>query len=383
MKRISILGSTGSIGTSAIEIIALHPDRFEIAGLAEGHDVNLLAKQIERFSPKLVSVRDESSAKELRSLLKGKMPEIVWGIEGAAEVASMPDVDTVVSAIVGAAGLKPTIEAIRRGKDIALANKETMVIAGALVTELAKKHDAAILPVDSEHSAIFQSLTGHRRGDVSRIILTASGGPFLKYSAADLERVTISDALKHPRWSMGAKITIDSATMMNKGLEVIEARWLFDIGHDRIDVLIHPQSIVHSMVEYRDGCVMAQMGMPDMRAPIAYALSYPQRVETNIAGLKLEKIGELTFEAPDMAKFPCLKLAYDALKAGRSVPVVLNAANEIAVAAFLAGKIPFVSIAKVVERTIQAHDAGPCSTLEEILGVDGWARETARTFIEK
>ncbi len=383
MKRISILGSTGSIGKSALDVIALHPDRFEVVGLAEGHDVELLARQIEKFLPKLVSVRDEASAKKLGTLLKEKTPEIVWGIDGACKVASMSEADTVVSAIVGAAGLSPTIEAIKTKKTIALANKETMVIAGELVTRLAKEHRVAILPVDSEHSAIYQSLIGHRPEDVLRIILTASGGPFLKLSKKELERVTIEDALHHPRWSMGAKITIDSATMMNKGLEVIEARWLFDMTAERIDIVIHPQSIVHSMVEYKDGCVVAELGQPDMRAPIAYAISYPERVETNVERLDLKKIGQLTFEAPDREKFPCLDLAYDALKAGGSSPVVLNAANEVAVAAFLGGKVPFISISRIVEKALQAHKPKRCDTLEEILEIDREARSVTSKIIEK
>lgn len=381
MKRISILGSTGSIGTSALDVIARHPDRFTVTGLAEGHDVDLLAKQIAQFRPRLVSVRDEASAKRLKDILKDNAPEIVWGIEGASKVASMKDADTVLSAIVGAAGLVPTIEAIKAKKTIALANKETMVIAGELVTALARENGVRILPVDSEHSAVFQSLEGHRTEDVSRIVLTASGGPFLRSSAAELEKVTVEDALMHPRWSMGAKITVDSATMMNKGLEVIEARWLFDMPPSRIDVLIHPQSIVHSMVEYRDGCVIAQLGMPDMRAPIAYALSYPERVTTAVERLDLKKIGQLTFEEPDKRKFPCLELAYAALKAGRSAPVVLNAANEIAVASFLDGRIGFVSIAGVVERTIEKYDTKHCDNIEMILEIDKQARETALAVI--
>ena len=383
MKRISILGSTGSIGTSALDVIALHPDRFEVVGLAEGHDVALLARQIEQFNPRMVSVKDETSARILPELVKGKIPEIVWGVEGACRVASMKDADTVVSAIVGAAGLKPTIEAIKAGKNIALANKETLVVAGELVTRLVKKHNVTILPIDSEHSAIHQSLSGHRKEDVSRLILTASGGPFLKIPLKDLERVTIADALRHPRWSMGAKITIDSATMMNKGLEVIEAHWLFGMPQEKIDVMIHPQSIIHSLVEYKDGCVIAQLGVPDMRAPIAYALSYPERIETNVEKLDLKKVGQLTFEAPDFEKFRCLKLAYDVLKAGGSGPVVLNASNEIAVTAFLAGKIPFVSIANVVEKTIGKYDMRRCETLEEIEDVDLWARNYSTELIQK
>jgi len=379
MKSISILGSTGSIGKSTLDVIAANPDRFEVVGLAEGHDVALLAKQIVKFRPSLVSVRDEASAEILKAKLRGKAaPEIVWGLDGACQIASMPEADTIVSAIVGAAGLKPTVEAIKSKKTVALANKETMVIAGELVNALARKHGSTILPVDSEHSAIHQSLAGHRIEDVSRLILTASGGPFLKIPVRELARVTVADALKHPRWSMGAKITIDSATMMNKGLEVIEAHWLFGITQEKIDVLIHPESIIHSMVEYRDGCVVAEMSVPDMRAPIAYALSYPNRVESGIERLNLLKVGHLTFEAPDRKKFPCLDLAYEALRIGGSGPVILNAANEIAVGAFLEGKIPFTAIPKTVDKTLQKIDVISCKTLEDVLDVDRQAREIAR-----
>ena len=383
MKRISILGSTGSIGKSALDVIAHNQERFEVVGLAEGHDISLLSEQIEKFRPKLVSVRDETSAKTLREFIKGKIPEIVWGIEGACQVASMTEADIIVSAIVGAAGLKPTVKAIEAHKTIALANKETMVIAGELVSSLSRDCGATILPVDSEHSAIHQSLSGHRREDVARLILTASGGPFLKVPLKDLEHVTVADALRHPRWLMGAKITIDSATMMNKGLEVIEAKWLFQMLPENIDVVIHPQSIIHSMVEYRDGCVIAQMGVPDMRAPIAYALSYPERVKTGVEKLDFMKIGHLTFEAPDHAKFPCLTLAYEAIKAGGSYPVVLNASNEVAVAAFLEGKIPFTSIARIVEKSVEQHGVRQCRTIEDILDVDREARSLTLEIIKK
>jgi 1-deoxy-D-xylulose-5-phosphate reductoisomerase len=377
MKRISILGSTGSIGKSSLDVIAQNPDRFEVVGLAEGHDIACLAGQIKRFKPRLVS-----SAKKLRDLFTGNLPEVVWGIEGACLVAGQSEADTVVSAIVGAAGLKPTIEAIKKGKNIALANKETMVIAGELVKTLARASGSKILPVDSEHSAVHQSLAGHRLLDVTRIILTASGGPFWRFPLEDLKRVTVADALKHPRWSMGAKITIDSATLMNKGLEVIEARWLFDMSPDKIDVVIHPQSIVHSMVEYRDGCVIAQMGVPDMRAPIAYALSYPERVPSGVERLNLVKIGQLTFEAPDPVKFPCLRLAYDALRSGRSSPVALNAANEVAVAAFLDEKISFTAISETVEKAMQCHEVKHCESIEEILEIDRQTREAATNYIK-
>lgn len=382
MRYLSILGSTGSIGQSTLDVVKRHPGRFAVAALAEGHDVELLSRQIEEFRPKLVSVRDSQSAQKLSGLLGSYKPEIVCGIEGACVVASHPDADTVVSAIVGAAGLKPTTAAIEAGKTIALANKETLVVAGEFVKNFAIKNNVAIIPVDSEHSAIFQSLVGQRREDVARIILTASGGPFLRSSLREIEEATPEVALKHPRWSMGSKITIDSATLMNKGLEVIEARWLFDMPEDRIGVVVHPQSIIHSMVEYRDGCVIGQMGVPDMRAPIAYAISYPERVESGVERLNLAKIGQLNFEEPDRKRFPCLDLAYAALKAQGSMPACLNAANEVAVEAFLGHKLSFGSIARVVEKTMEAHDTKTWRSIDEIIEVDRWAREKARSFIK-
>ncbi|ANT63898.1 MULTISPECIES: 1-deoxy-D-xylulose-5-phosphate reductoisomerase [Prosthecochloris] len=380
MKSLSILGSTGSIGVSTLDVIRQHPDKLKVVGLAEGHDVNLLAEQIREFRPDIVSVRDEASADRLRELLEDEKPEIHWGIEGAAAVGEAEGADMVVSAIVGAAGLVPTVRAIRAGKDIALANKETLVVAGQLVSDLVREHGVNLLPVDSEHSAIFQSLTGHRQEDVERIILTASGGPFRNTPATELQHVKPEQALKHPQWSMGAKITIDSATLMNKGLEVIEAHWLFDMPADKIGVVVHPQSIIHSMVEYIDGCVMAQLGAPDMRAPIAYALSWPERCESGIKKLDLTAIGTLTFENPDMDRFPALRLAFDALKAGQTYPAVLNAANEIAVAAFLERKIGFTDIPRIVEQTMQAHTPFSPSTLDEYLAADRWGRETAATM---
>ncbi len=381
MKSLSILGSTGSIGLSTLDVVRRHPERFSIAALAEGHDVEMLLKQIDEFRPSLVSVRDEASRERLKGMLGDHKPEILCGLEGAAEVAAVDGADMVVSAIVGAAGLVPTVRAIEAGKDIALANKETLVVAGQLVSDLVKKHDVKLLPVDSEHSAIFQSLVGHRTEDIERIILTASGGPFRKTPAEELKNVGPEQALKHPQWSMGAKITIDSATLMNKGLEVIEAHWLFDMPAEKIGVVVHPQSIIHSMVEYIDGCVIAQLGVPDMRAPIAYALAWPERCETGIGKLDLTKVATLTFEEPDMERFPALRLAFDALKAGQTYPAVLNAANEIAVAAFLDKKIGFTDIAGTVDKTMQAHKAWTPITLEEYLQADKWARETARQLI--
>jgi 1-deoxy-D-xylulose-5-phosphate reductoisomerase len=381
MRSLTILGSTGSIGLSTLDVVRQHPEKFSVVGLAAGQDVVALAEQIKEFKPEAVSVKDSDSAKKLHTLLGEYKPEIFYGIEGAATIAATEGSDMVVSAIVGAAGLVPTVRAIKAGKHIALANKETLVVAGQLISDLVKKYNVQLLPVDSEHSAIFQSLEGHRTQDVERIILTASGGPFRNTSAEELKTVGIEKALKHPQWTMGAKITIDSATMMNKGLEVIEAHWLFNMPAEKIGVVVHPQSIIHSMVEYIDGCVIAQLGSPDMRAPIAYALSYPERCKSGIKKLDLVKIGTLTFEEPDTVKFPALRLAFEALKAGKTYPAVLNAANEVAVAAFLDKKIGFTEIATTVEKTMQAHKAYTPVELDEYLQADKWARETAQKLI--
>ena len=381
MRSLSILGSTGSIGLSTLDVVRQHPEKFSISGLAAGKDVTRLAEQIREFQPAVVSVMDSDAAKKLHTLLGDNKTNILYGIEGATAVATVEEADMVVSAIVGAAGLIPTVSAIKAGKHIALANKETLVVAGELVSDLVKKHKVELLPVDSEHSAIFQSLQGHRKDDVVRIILTASGGPFRNTPAEELKHVGLQQALKHPQWTMGAKITIDSATMMNKGLEVIEAHWLFSMPADKIGVLVHPQSIIHSMVEYIDGCVMAQLGTPDMRAPIAYALAWPERCESGIPKLDLAKIGTLTFEEPDMERFPALRLAFDALKAGKTYPAVLNAANEIAVAAFLDKKILFIEIAETVDKTMQTHVPYTPVELDDYLQADRWARDTAKKLI--
>jgi 1-deoxy-D-xylulose-5-phosphate reductoisomerase len=381
MRSLSILGSTGSIGVSTLDVVRQHPDKFSVTALAAGTDIALLAEQIKEFRPLAVSIRDEESVQKLRELCGAYKPDILFGVEGAATIAESDGSDMVVSAIVGAAGLVPTVRAIKAGKHIALANKETLVVAGQLVSNLVKQHKVHLLPVDSEHSAVFQSLAGHRAEDVERIILTASGGPFRNTPAEEMKNVKLEQALKHPQWSMGAKITIDSATMMNKGLEVIEAHWLFNVPAEKIGVVVHPQSIIHSMVEYIDGCVLAQLGAPDMRAPIAYALAWPERCASGIPKLDLAKIGTLTFEEPNMVRFPALRLAFEALKAGRTCPAVLNAANEIAVAAFLDRKIGFTDIAETVEKTLQAHDAYAPVELEDYLQADRWARETAQKFI--
>ena len=379
MKRLCILGSTGSIGVSTLEVVAAYPERFQVMVLTAGNNLDLVTEQIKAFSPRLVVVLTEESALHLRRNLPGpNQPEILHGVTGLIAAATHTDVDMVVAAIVGAAGLVPTVAAIKAGKDIALANKETLVTAGRLIMEMVRDNGVKLYPVDSEHSAVFQSLEGHRHEDVKRIILTASGGPFLDCPLAKLSSVSIKDALNHPNWSMGKKITIDSATMVNKGLEVIEARWLFDMPAERIHVNIHPQSIIHSMVEYMDGSVIAQLGMPDMKAPIAYALTYPERVPTGVKPLDLTQLSGLTFLAPDYERFPALHLAYQALEAGESMPAVMNAANEIAVEAFLAGRIGFTDIASTIARTMERHQPHMLKSIDEVLCADKWAREKTR-----
>jgi 1-deoxy-D-xylulose-5-phosphate reductoisomerase len=384
MKKISILGCTGSIGVNTLDVIAHHPSAFSVAALAGGRNILLLKRQIERFHPALASVVDAPHAERLRdSLPPGCATAVLSGPAGYREVARHGDANMVVSAMVGAAGLLPTLEAIDAGKDVALANKETLVMAGSLVVEKAREKRVRILPVDSEHSAIHQCLAGQRQDDIRRIILTASGGPFRTFSAEQLEAVTPAAALKHPNWEMGRKITIDSASMMNKGLEIIEARWLFDIGIDRIGVLIHPKSIVHSMVEYRDGSVIAQMGIPDMRIPIAYALSFPERLPGRESFLDLIRAGPLEFFEPDMERFPCLRLARDAGKAGGTAPAVLNGANEIAVAAFLEERIRFKDLPAVISEVLERHRTVASPGLDEILEADRWARREADYFVER
>lgn len=377
MKHLSILGSTGSIGVSTLEIVAAYPDRFRVIGLTAGKNLDLFARQIRQFTPRIAAVAAHEDVPRLKNLCSDLDVEIVGGVEGLVSAATAAETDMVVAAIVGAAGLVPTAAAIRAGKDIALANKETLVTAGHLFMEMVAEYGVKLYPVDSEHSAIFQSLEGHRSEDICKIILTASGGPFLNTPLEQLAGVTVRDALNHPNWSMGRKISIDSATMMNKGLEIIEARWLFNAPADKIGVNIHPQSIIHSMVEYIDGCVIAQLGTPDMKAPIAYALSYPERVATGIQPLDLTSLSGLTFFKPDLEKFRCLGLAYRALSDGESMPAVMNAANEIAVEEFLEGRLGFLQIAQVIEETMNAHQAHALESLEEVLQVDQWGRETA------
>lgn len=378
MKNISILGSTGSIGVSTLEIVAAHPDRFRVVAMTAGKNLELFARQIRNFAPRIAVVAAEADVACLKDKCAGLDVTILGGVEGLIAAATADEVEMVVAAIVGAAGLVPTAAAIRAGKDIALANKETLVTAGHLFMDMVAEYGVRLYPVDSEHSAVFQSIEGHRSRDIEKIILTASGGPFLNTPVEQLKKVSVRDALNHPNWSMGRKITIDSATMMNKGLEVLEARWLFDTVVEKIDVNIHPQSIIHSMVEYVDGCVIAQLGTPDMKAPIAYALSYPERVSTGVKPLDLTAFSGLTFFKPDLDKFPCLGLAYRAINAGESMPAVMNAANEIAVDAFLEGRIGFVQIAETIERTMNAHDAHDLRSIDEVLKADLWSRETAR-----
>jgi 1-deoxy-D-xylulose-5-phosphate reductoisomerase len=377
VKRIVILGSTGSIGASTLDVVAKFPDRFQIVGLAAGSNHAMLEEQIRAFHPKVVALSSPDAAKQLRSRIDTTQVEVMDGEGGLCEVARFPECDLVISAIVGGAGLKPTLSAIQAGRQVALANKEPMVMAGQLMQQEAQKHGVTIFPIDSEHSAIFQSMEGHRKIDIRRVVLTASGGPFWDWATTDLEHVTPEQALKHPNWEMGAKITVDSATLMNKGLEVIEARWLFDLPLAQIDVVIHRESIIHSLVEYCDGSVISQLGHPDMRTPISYAMNYPERVPLHPPILDLGKIGKLTFFPPDTEKFPCLQLAYDALTGEAGLPATLNAANEIAVHAFLKNQIAFLDIPKIIQETMAAYSPTTVSSIEDVLNVDQWARRTA------
>lgn len=378
MKRIGILGATGSIGTQALALIEENPERYEVTALSCGRNIGLLAEQIRRFRPALAVTQTEADARELRAQLAGQKTEILYGMEGLLAIARS-EADILLTSLVGSVGLLPTLAGIEAGKTIALANKETLVTAGRLVMEKARQKGVAILPVDSEHSAIFQCLQGNRSQEVERLILTASGGPFRTEAREAIALKTAGDALKHPNWSMGAKITIDSATLMNKGLEVIEASWLFDLPEDRIGVVVHPQSIIHSMVEYRDSSILAQMGLPDMRLPIHYAFNYPQREPSTLPRLDFSQLTALTFEAPDTERFPCLALAYGALRAGGTMPCVLNAANEAMVARYLTGEVGFYAISEAVERVMASHDPIADYTLEDLLALDAEARRRAVT----
>lgn len=382
VKTLVILGSTGSIGSNALNIIAGFQERFRICALSAGRNVRLLKRQIEIFRPEAVSVASESDARRLRSMLGRNTMRILHGEEGLLEVARWPGADHALSAIAGSAGLLPTMAAIESGKDVALANKETLVMAGPLAIGAARRRRVELFPVDSEHSAIHQAMEGKRRQDVRAIILTASGGPFLRTPKKTLRGVTPAQALKHPRWKMGNKITVDSATLMNKGLEVIEARWLFDIPHSRIKVLVHPESVVHSLVEFADGSFFAQMGVPDMRCPIAYALFHPDRVDVGLRPLDLCRTGSLTFQEPDMEKFPSLGLAYGALEAGGTMPAVLNAANEAAVEAFLSGRIRFTDIPRIVEKVMDSHCVSPLRTIEDVTDATAWGKRRAWMLLQ-
>jgi 1-deoxy-D-xylulose-5-phosphate reductoisomerase len=381
MKSIALLGSTGSIGVNTLDLVRRFPDRFRIVGMVAGENLKLLAAQIQEFSPRCVAIKNEKDVPRLRKLLGSNRTEIGWGVNGATNISTATEVDVVLAAIVGGAGLVPTLQAVQAGKEIALANKEALVMAGEIFVNEAKKANTRLFPVDSEHSAIFQCLQGNRRDEVDKLILTASGGPFLRTPLRRLRHVTTSEALKHPNWKMGRKITIDSATMMNKGLEVVEAHWEFNVEPSHIDVVIHPQSVVHSMVRYQDGTIIAQLGRADMRIPIAYALAYPHRLDGGWKPLELTDHGELNFLPVDKKRYPALGLAYEALKAGGTMPAVLNAANEIAVDAFLGGKIGFREIHRTIEKTMQGHSPQCARNVEEILEVDRWARERARLLV--
>ena len=375
MKALSILGSTGSIGTQTLEIVRNNKSEFKVEALAANSNIDLLEAQVREFRPKVTAIGDESKYEELKQRVSG-LTEITAGLEGVVNAATAESCDTVVSAIVGIAGLIPTYKAIKAGKNIALANKETLVTAGRIITEEVKKNRVRMLPVDSEHSAIFQSLGSSKHNEVSKIILTASGGPFRTKTLKELEKVTVQDALKHPNWSMGRKITIDSATLMNKGLEVIEARWLFDIMPEAIEVCVHPQSIIHSAVEFVDGAVIAQLGLPDMKIPIQYALTYPERLPMAGEKISLTTIGNLTFYKPDTDKFKCLGLAFRALDMGDSACVVLNGANEEAVRLFLDEKISYLDIGNLIERTLDKHEVTKNMNIDDVAALDQWSRET-------
>jgi len=380
MKKISLLGSTGSIGANVLDVIERNPEKFQIFGMSAGNNVDLFAKQIRKFKPRVVALFDTKKIPTLKEQIADLDIEILSGEEGSIAVATLSEVDVVVSGVTGSAGLLPAIHALKSGKNLALANKETLVIAGELVLREAKKTNSQIIPIDSEHSAIFQVLNGEKKEQIKKIILTASGGPFRTFSLDQMETVTVKDALKHPNWDMGAKITIDSSTMMNKGLEYIEAKWLFGVNTP-IEIIVHAQSIIHSMIEFVDTSIIAQLGIPDMRVPIAYALTYPDRFECDLPSLDLATMGNLTFEAPDFERFPCLRLAIDAMEIGKTMPAVLNAANEIAVQAFLEELIPYKDIAELIRMVMQNHNPSPLKELQDVLIADRWAREETTKLV--
>lgn len=382
MKNLVVLGSTGSIGTQTLDVVRANPDLFHISVLVANRSDELLEKQIEEFQPELAVLSDESAAMRLKSRYKGKTP-IEGGRQAVIDAAVFPSADVIVTSLMGFAGLEPTMAALEAGKDIALANKETLVVAGELVMAKAKEKGCAILPVDSEHCALFQCLQGQDRNALEKLIITASGGPFKGKKAHELTDVTISDVLAHPTWNMGQKITVDSASLINKGLEVIEAKWLYDVSYDQIDVVVHPQSIVHSMVQFRDGTVMAQLGCTDMRLPIQYALTYPERVESKFPRVDFFKLGQLTFMEPDLETFKGLKLAFAAGRTGGTMPCIMNAANEVAVEAFLKGQSGFLKIYDLIERAMDAGNVVYNPTLEQLLEADQWAREFTRKNLGK
>ncbi len=384
MKHLSILGSTGSIGVNTLKVVSCFPELYAVRGLAAGRNIRLLKKQILAYLPEIVSVQTEKHARELKkSLPRTSRPEIVYGMEGLKILASLNTVNLVVSALVGSVGLLPTITAIKSGKNIALANKETLVMAGKLVMEEARRNKIFVLPVDSEHSALFQLLKNQGLKEIKSLVLTASGGPFLKSAKHKLRHVKPEDALKHPNWKMGKKVTIDSSTLMNKGLEVIEARWLFNCERKKIKVLVHPESVVHAMVEFYDGSIFAQMSNPDMRGPISFALSYPKRLNAGLPSLNLTSVGKLQFKEPQYRKFPCLKLAYRALDDCESMPAVLNAANEVAVSSFLSRKISFTDIPKIIAKTMDLFPPTSINCLEDVLSADSWARQKAHNLTKQ
>ena len=381
-KRIAILGSTGSIGTQTLDVVRRHPDRYEIYAISAHRSVDLLVAQAREFHPEVVCIADESKYEQLRAALSDMEIKVWAGAEAIAQMVTMPSIDVVVAAMVGYAGLQPTIEAIKAGKTIALANKETLVVAGEIICELAQQYHAPIIPVDSEHSAIFQSLVGEDRSEIEKILLTASGGPFRTFTLDQMRSVKAADALKHPNWEMGAKITIDSATMMNKGFEVIEAKWLFGVPVEKIQVLVHPQSIVHSAVQFTDGAIKAQLGAPDMRLPIQYALSFPERLASDFPRADLLQLGNLTFEKPDMDRFPNLALAYEAMSRGGNIPCVLNAANEVVNLAFREDRCGFLQMSEIIAETMHRAPFIARPSYEEYVATDREARETASRCLE-
>ena len=383
MKRIVVLGSTGSIGVNTLKVVEEHPDKFQVVGLAAQANIERLAGQVHAFRPKAVALRDASRLKEFRHLLNGAKPKILVGEEGVTALSGMEGVDLVVVAITGAAALKPTLSAIQKGRTIGLANKETLVMAGELMMSQIKTHRAELLPIDSEHSAIFQCLEGHSRAEIRKILLTSSGGPLKDVPLEDFGQIPKTQIMNHPRWKMGPKITVDSATLMNKALEVIEASFLFDVPVERIEVVVHPEAIIHSLVEFIDGSILAQLGVTDMRIPIQYALTYPRRLSSSLPALDLVALKQLTFEAPQKKKFPCLDFGYQAAQAGGTAPAVLNAANEACVRAFLEDALPFPKIPALIETLMSRHRVISHPSLEQILQADAWAHEQVQRELKR